>query len=86
MGERREKPGKGVRRTRATTTMTTTTTVRPGTINFHALHSPVNFSRRWRSVLERSPMKLIKINTWEREKEREKREKITVVLSLSFSA
>lgn len=62
--------GKGVRRTRATTTMTTT--VRPGTINFHALHPPVNSSRWRRFVLERSPMKLIKINTWQSERERER--------------
>lgn len=62
--------GKGVRRTRATTTMTTT--VRPGTINFHALHPPVNSSRWRRFVLERSPMKLIKINTWQSERVRER--------------
>lgn len=72
MGERQKGRRKGVRRTRATTTMTTT--VRPDTINFHALHPPVNSSPRWRPVLERSPMKLIKINTREREREREMRD------------
>lgn len=37
--------GKGVRRTRAMTTMMTAT-VRPGTINFHTLHLPVNSSEK----------------------------------------
>lgn len=46
IGERQKESGKGVRRTRARETATTmTTTVRPGTINFHALHPPVNSSR-----------------------------------------
>lgn len=63
MGERQKGRRKGVRRTRATTT------VRPDTINFHALHPPVNSSPRWRPMLERLPMKLIKINTRERERE-----------------
>lgn len=47
IGERQKESGKGVRRTRARETATTmTTTVRPGTINFHALHPPVNSSRK----------------------------------------